>query len=108
MSLPPLTSTPISQLSVEQPSVKKTRIYQKRSSTTKDTKEGQQRDEQEEWTTMQSSPELDTQELEGNYTAEVLSHGTESSESYAGLPSLGVLHQEEELPEHLAFKASGV
>ena len=108
MSLPPLTSTPISQLSVEQPSVKKTRIYQKRSSTTKDTKEGQQRDEQEEWTTMQSSPELDTQELEGNYTAEVLSHGTESSESYAGLPSLGVLHQEEELPEHLAVKASGV
>ena len=57
---------------------------------------------------IQSSPELDTQELEGNYTAEVLSHGTESSEPYIGLPSLGVLHQEEGFPEHLAFKASGV
>ena len=56
----------------------------------------------------QSSPELDTQELENNYIAEVLSLRTESSEPYIGLPSLGVLHQEEELPEHLAFKASGV
>lgn len=57
---------------------------------------------------IQSSPELDTQELENIYIAEVLSLGTESSEPYIRLPSLGVLHQEEELPEHLAFKASGV
>ena len=44
----------------------------------------------------QSSPELDTQELENNYIAEVLSLRTESSEPYIGLPSLGVLHQEHE------------
>ena len=28
--------------------------------------------------------------------------------AYMGVPSLGVCHQEEELPEHLALKASGV
>ena len=34
------------------------------------------------------------------------SHGSESSERHVRLPSLGVWHQEEEPPEHLALKAN--
>ena len=46
-----------------------------------------------------------THKLENNYITEVLPQ--ESSEPHVGLPSLGVWHREEELPEHLALKASG-
>ena len=35
-------------------------------------------------------------------------HRSESSEHHIRLPSLGVQHQEEEPPEHLALKVSGV
>ena len=47
LSSPPLTSTPKSQLSAEQPLMKKTGTYQKRSSTTKDIKKEPQQDKQE-------------------------------------------------------------
>ena len=50
LNSPPLTSTPKSQLSSEQPSVKNIRTYQKRSSTTKDRKKELQRDGQERQT----------------------------------------------------------
>ena len=35
-------------------------------------------------------------------------HRSESSELHVRLPSLGVWHQEEEPPEHLALKARGL
>lgn len=38
--------------------------------------------------------------------AERFSHGSETSEPHIRLPSLGVWHQEEDPPEHLAIKAN--
>ena len=47
-----------------------------------------------------------TYKLENNYITDIIPQ--ESSEPHVRLPSLGVRHQEEEPPEHLNLKASGV
>ena len=110
LSSPPLTSTPKSQLTAEQPLIKKTGTYpKKRHYTSKDIKK-----KPNKMVGGMHSPYNQIPYLLGgqptNWRIIILqkfSHRSESSEPHIRLPSLGVCHWEEDPTEHLALKASG-
>ena len=106
-SSPLPTGTPGSQLRAEQPSTKRTRACQKRS-TTEDIKQEPQRDGQEEQT-CEMIKAHDPQRVGDPHTGERLHHGGsptgDSSEPHVGLCSLRVLYQENGPPGRVALKA---
>ena len=109
LNAPPFTSTSKSQLSAEQPSMQKTGIYQKRS-TTEDVRKEPQRDGQERWT--RDIIKSHTTDLSDPRTGEELQcrgspTGVKVLNPTSGSPAGGVWHQEEEPPEHWALKTSG-
>ena len=99
-------STPKSQQSAEQPSLKKSETYKKISSTTKK-KTTRHIGAVDSWYNQIPYPaKWRTHKLEKNYITGFF-HRNESSELHVRTPSLGVQHWEEEPPEHLALKVSG-
>ena len=108
LSSPPLTKTPKSQLTGEQPLTKKTGTYQKKIFYIQ-----QQRRSHSEmvggvllWCNQlpyQPGAQPTNWKI---ITLQKFSHRSESSESHIRLPSLRVWLREEECPEYLAFKAS--
>ena len=109
MSLTPLTKTPKSQLTAEQPSTKKTGSYQKDILHPKTEKKTQQ-DGRRGTFEIKSYP-IPAKRATTNWKiiiSQRFSDRSESSESHIRLPSQGVFHWEEEPPEHLALKAKGL